>query len=116
RVIYLGTEASRLVSAWLDRLAAVPQLAERTRRRRGGLWRIGTLNSYRQAFVRLSARAGLDPHLTPSMVRRYAGRRLRREAGLDATQVLLGHAHISTTEIYGTPDVSHAITAARDLG
>jgi integrase/recombinase XerD len=56
-----------------------------------------------QLFGSLSARAGLGRPVTPHMLRHAAGSALMEAGGLDVTQALLGHASITSTQIYLHP-------------
>lgn len=44
----------------------------------------------------------------PNQLRHSAGTFLRREFGIEAARVILGHAHVSTTEIYAEADLERA--------
>jgi integrase len=44
----------------------------------------------------------------PNQLRHSAGTFLRREFGLEAARVILGHAHVETTEIYAEADLQRA--------
>ncbi len=56
-----------------------------------------------QLFGSLSARAELGRRVTPHMLRHAAGTALMEAGGLDVTQALLGHASITSTQIYLHP-------------
>ena len=56
-----------------------------------------------QLFSSLSSRAGLGRPVTPHMLRHAAGSALMEAGGLDVTQALLGHASITSTQIYLHP-------------
>jgi integrase/recombinase XerD len=56
-----------------------------------------------QLFGSLSARAELGRPVTPHMLRHAAGPALIEAGGLDVTQALLGHASITSTQIYLHP-------------
>ncbi len=56
-----------------------------------------------QLFRSLSARAGLGRRVTPHMLRHAAGSAMMEAGGLDVAQALLGHASISSTQIYLHP-------------
>jgi len=44
----------------------------------------------------------------PNQLRHSAGTFLRREFGIEAARVILGHAHVETTEIYAEADLKRA--------
>ena len=51
-------------------------------------------------FRSLSGRAGLARAVTPHMLRHAAGSALTAAGGLDVAQAILGHASITSTQIY----------------
>jgi site-specific recombinase XerD len=53
-----------------------------------------------QLFRSLSRRAGLRRAVTPHMLRHAAGSALTAAGGLDVAQAILGHASITSTQIY----------------
>ncbi len=53
-----------------------------------------------QLFASLSRRAGLTRAVTPHMLRHAAGTALTAVGGLDVAQEILGHASITSTQIY----------------
>lgn len=53
-----------------------------------------------QLFRSLSVRAGLPRAITPHMLRHAAGSALTAVGGLDVAQEILGHASITSTQIY----------------
>ena len=53
-----------------------------------------------QLFRSLSRRAGLQQAVTPHMLRHAAGSALTAAGGLDVAQEILGHASITSTQIY----------------
>jgi site-specific recombinase XerD len=56
-----------------------------------------------QLFASLSRRAGLARPVTPHMLRHAAGSALTAHGGLDVAQAVLGHARITSTQIYVHP-------------
>ncbi len=68
-------------------------------------------DSFRTAIKRAAERAGVAPW-SPNRLRHSAATEIRRLAGLDAAQVILGHASSKTTEIYAETDVAAAVAAA----
>ena len=73
------------------------------------------VDSYRRAITRACTRAKLD-HWTPGRLRHTTATTVRREFGLEAAQVVLGHATASTTEIYAERDMAKAVEVARRIG
>ena len=98
----LGRVAARFVAQYLDE--ARPRLARRQgspylflNHRGGGLSRMGLWIIVRRHAVT----AGVEHVLTPHVLRHsFASHLLERGADLRSLQVMLGHADISTTEIY----------------
>jgi integrase len=73
------------------------QRAQRPRpRRRGERY---TKDSYRRAIVRACVRAGV-PEWSPNQLRHSRGTEIRKAFGLEAAQVVLGHAKAQVSEIY----------------
>ena len=65
-------------------------------------------NQVRQAVKRLAQQAGLATSVHPHMLRHsFASHVLQSSGDLRAVQELLGHAHISTTQIYTKLDFQH---------
>jgi site-specific recombinase XerD len=67
----------------------------------GAPMRLGRVS---QLFASLSTRAQLSRRVTPHMLRHAAGTALMAAGGLDVTQALLGHASITSTQIYLHPN------------
>ena len=59
-------------------------------------------------LTRWASRAGLGVHVTPHMLRHsFASHVLQSSGDLRAVQEMLGHANISTTQIYTHLDFQH---------
>jgi integrase len=72
--------------------------------RNGGPYHI---HSYRDAIHRGCDRAGID-RWNPNQLRHALASEIRREAGLEAAQVILGHANADVTQVYAERDESLA--------
>ena len=102
RVVPMGAEAMAAMSTYLA--SARPSLLAQRRSEFVFLGRAGTPLT-RQAFWKLikahGRRAGIRTSLSPHVVRHsFATHLLENGADLRAVQMLLGHADISTTQIY----------------
>ncbi len=53
---------------------------------------------------------------TPNQIRHAVGTRIRERFGLDGAQVVLGHEHAVTTEIYADTKIEQAIEIMRKVG
>lgn len=74
-----------------------------------------TKDSYRRAIVRACEQANV-PKWTPHRLRHNAATRIRKEFGLEAAQILLGHAQADVTQIYAEVDHAKAIAVAEEIG
>ena len=107
RIVPVGRQARRAVAQWL---AVRPQLAGAGE---SALFvsRRGQRLSHRAIQTRLDQRGrarGLDQHVHPHMLRHaFATHLLESSGDLRAVQELLGHADISTTQVYTHLDFQH---------
>ena len=72
-------------------------------------------SSYRRAVQRGCDAAGVD-RFHPHQFRHTAATNIRRNYGLEAAQVILGHRHARTTEIYAEANVAKAEAVMREVG
>ena len=56
------------------------------------------------------------PHWHPNQLRHAHGTRVRREYGLEAAQVVLGHARADVTQVYAEADMTQAARVAAEIG
>lgn len=115
RLVPLGAPAARAIDRYLRELR--PRL-ERGRgegkvflnHRGGPLGRVGMYNTVKKA----ARRAGLEKEVSPHVLRHtFATHLLQGGADLAAVQELLGHADISTTQIYTHVDRQHLVDVHR---
>jgi integrase len=71
--------------------------------------------SYRNAVRRACLRAGV-PVFTPYQIRHSDATRVRRDFGLEAAQVLLGHSKADVTRIYAERNEALAVEVAQKIG
>ncbi len=74
-----------------------------------------TTDSYRRAIERACRKAGV-PVWTPHRLRHNAATFIRREYGIEAAQIMLGHARADVTQIYAEVNQEKAITIAEKIG
>ncbi len=74
-----------------------------------------TTASYRRAITRACDAAGIE-RWAPNQLRHSAATQIRKEHGLEAAQVCLGHSNASITEIYAESDLSKAREVAAKIG
>ena len=105
RVVPVGRKAREAIARWLRlRPAAADEAAVFTGR--GGR-RLG-VRSVQQRLARLARELGLPGHLHPHALRHsFASHLLESSGDLRAVQELLGHADISTTQVYTHLDFQH---------
>jgi integrase/recombinase XerC len=101
RLVPIGPTALAAISQYREQLAAPPAphqplFLPTTRRTKSLSPRI-----FQARLKRYLAQAGLDPHLTPHKLRHsYATHLLDAGADLRTVQELLGHAHLTSTQVY----------------
>lgn len=74
-----------------------------------------TIAAYRRAITRACEDAGI-PAWNPHRLRHSAGTRIRREYGLEASRVVLGHGYGAITEVYAERDEALAAKVMRETG
>lgn len=107
RSVPVGGAALRALQAWLDAraLLALPDEAALFVSPRGK--RLGA-PQLRERLKQRALRAGLPTNVHPHMLRHsFASHLLQSSGDLRAVQELLGHAHISTTQVYTKLDFQH---------
>lgn len=70
---------------------------------------------YAHAVERACVRAGVPP-FAPNQVRRLFATEVRARYGLEAAQVLLGHAKADVTQVYAERDLTLALKVAAEVG
>lgn len=112
RDVPVGTKAVQAVRRWLDVRAEVPQAAGQSAMFIG---RHGTrlgADTIARRLKRRSRLAGLATPVHPHMLRHsFASHVLQSSGDLRAVQELLGHANISTTQVYTRLDFQHLAKA-----
>ena len=107
RTVPVGGPALKALAAWLEARAGLAAAGEPAL----FVSRQGTRLTASQVRSRLKARAlqaGLPTHVHPHMLRHsFASHLLQSSGDLRAVQELLGHANISTTQVYTQLDFQH---------
>jgi len=107
RIVPVGPPAVAAVQAWLavrHQMARAGELALFVSRRGTRL----TDSQLRRRLAQRAQSAGLTSHVHPHMLRHsYASHLLQSSGDLRAVQELLGHAQISTTQVYTRLDYQH---------
>ena len=100
RIIFIGPQAQKIITHLLggdpDRFVFRPSDAVTYKNKYGDRY---TVDSYRRAIQRACKREKV-PSWSPNQLRHTAGTKIRKEFGLEASQVVLGHANAKVTEIY----------------
>jgi integrase/recombinase XerC len=107
RSVPVGRAALAAVRAWLalrDTVAGAGEPALFVSRRGGRL----APSQLRKRLAQVAVKAGIPAHVHPHMLRHsFATHLLQSSGDLRAVQELLGHAHITTTQVYTKLDFSH---------
>jgi integrase len=109
RVVYLGPKAQMVLRPWLPDGPTAFCFPGRTGR--------GHIlpQSYAEGVRRAAERAGLGPW-SPNRLRHLYATELRQRFDAETARVVLGHAKLSTTEIYAERDLSAAARVAGEVG
>jgi len=103
RVVFLGPKCQEILSRHILRAGSAGRVFPLT------------LSGFRTAVRRGAKKAGVD-HWAPNQLRHSHATVVRREFGVEGAQVMLGHAHVSTTEIYAETNAERGREVARKLG
>lgn len=107
RIVPVGKQAREALRRWLQtraQLAATDEQALFV----GARGRRFSPEALTQRLARRARRVGLDRHVHPHMLRHsFATHLLESSGDLRAVQELLGHANLSTTQIYTHLDFQH---------
>lgn len=107
RVVPLGSQAARAIEAWLPVRGTLALPGERALFLGRSGRRIGP-RAIQTALKALAARRGLTTQVHPHVLRHsFASHILQSSGDLRAVQELLGHASISTTQVYTHLDYQH---------
>jgi integrase len=88
------------------------RIARKPRKAPGEAFSTGTYaRSVRSACIR----AKVTPW-SPNQLRHNAATSIRKEFGLEAAQVILGHSELGVTQVYAERDVAKAIAVAKQVG
>lgn len=74
-----------------------------------------TTSSYRRAIQRACDRVGV-PRWAPNRLRHAAATEVRAKFGLEAAQIVLGHAGADVTQVYAERDAAKGVEVARPIG
>ncbi len=107
RYLPIGSEACKVLRRWLDarpNIAAENEIAVFVNNRGKRL----SPRAVQQRMAQLGREQGLEKHIHPHMLRHsFASHLLESSGDLRAVQEMLGHADISTTQIYTHLDFQH---------
>jgi integrase len=107
-----------------------PKNSDASRARRNARWRDNhrpkrgkrlayrvayTNRTYAKAVARACDKAGIDV-FGPNRIRHAFATMVRKHHGLEAAQILLGHARADVTQVYAERDEAKAIEVARKIG
>jgi integrase len=111
RVVYLGPAAQRVLRHWLDHdnpggFVFCPN---------GDPSKHYRVDSYRRAIQRACKRAGV-PTWFPHQLRHSLATKVRRDFGLEAAQIILGHQSLDVTQIYAERNVRTAMHVIAEIG
>lgn len=71
--------------------------------------------SYARAIRRACKKAGV-PHWHPHQLRHNHGTEVRKQSGLEAASIALGHSRVDTSELYAEKNEAVALEIAKELG
>lgn len=87
-------------------------VARKPRKKPGECFTAGT---YARSIRSACLRGEVTPW-APNQLRHLAATNIRKQFGLEAASVLLGHAELSVTQVYAEQDKTKAVSVARQVG
>lgn len=112
-VLAVGPRAQEQLRPYMDR---TPYLFSPRRTRPSKRFRDHyDSHSYRASIALAAERAGV-PHWTPHQLRHARATAIREKFGVEAAQAVIGHEHISATELYSSKAFKLAEQIALELG
>jgi integrase len=87
-------------------------VARKPRKKPGECFTAGT---YARSIRSACLRGEVTPW-APNQLRHLAATKIRKQFGLEAASVLLGHAELSVTQVYAEQDKTKAVSVARQVG
>jgi integrase len=118
--LFSPNESERLRSIERRRQRKTPvQPSQRNRKQKNRQRKPGreyTTTTYARAVRRACEDAELKKHWTPNQLRHTRATEIRREFGLEAAQVTLGHAQANVTQVYAERDMQKALEVAKASG
>lgn len=113
RRIFIGPKAQDILRPYLLRPADMYCFrSETTRRTARGHF---TNDTYNHAITAACKKAGFKPW-KPNQLRHAAGTAIRQKFGIEAAQVILGHARADVTQVYAERDWSKAADVMKAIG
>jgi integrase/recombinase XerC len=107
RIVPVGRQATAALAGWVSARAQLAELAETAVFVGRNGQRLGA-RAIQMRVERWARRQGLDVHVHPHMFRHsFASHLLESSGDLRGVQELLGHANISTTQVYTHLDFQH---------
>jgi integrase/recombinase XerC len=108
RAVPVGKKAREAMRAWLDVRAEIDRRVDALALFVGARGKRVSPSVVRARLARWALRAGLGVHVHPHMLRHsFASHVLQSSGDLRAVQEMLGHASISTTQVYTHLDFQH---------
>ncbi len=112
RSVPVGAQSLQALKAWLAVREDIPRGAVEPALFLSRLGRRLTAAQLRQRLAQIALRAALPTQVHPHMLRHsFASHLLQSSSDLRGVQELLGHAHISTTQVYTRLDFQHLAQA-----
>jgi integrase len=125
REIPIGKTAQQILTPWLcpkapdEPIFSPLRVDERQSKRLNGKrppGRVYSRAAFQQVVRRACRRAGISPAWSPNELRHAFGTRIRELAGIEASQIALGHRRPDTTLIYTGAAKKRMVEAIRDMG
>jgi integrase len=124
RRVHMGPRAQELLAPYLAGEGghqdpvfgpAIARAERAGKPRPAGPIRGWSTDTYRQAIRLACEAAGVEP-FRPNQLRHNAATRMRKAGGLDAAQMVLGHRHAKTSEIYAETESHRLEQLLKDHG